>query len=258
MSVAFVSYFTATDPAKVQEYLGYMRLGKKALALTNPGARYVVITDGETARHLAPHVEVFVVEAPKMGFMRASMWSQSEFLRLAQDDLTILAAPDCIANRRLDEATAPNMGLAITYRRPPNTINNVAYVRDNKKACWFLERAMKALDAYPADQTIWLNHGWHNIHDWGGDQDSWRDALGEFYSVESDKGIKIAVPDGELVFLVPCETHNHFIRRTGGPKAGTFKAYILHFKGPRKAHMPVFVEQYLPDWLAKRKEAGCE
>src|SRR6185312_7762919 len=72
---------------------------------------------------------------------------------------------------------------------------------------------------------------------WYADQQAWADALGPFSEWElldrKDKpdGPRIAKPDGCWIHLLPCRTHNHFVRSTGCLSANDRKAFVLHYKG---------------------------
>lgn len=256
--VTFTAFFTSENPAKVKQYLHYMRWGRRALELIMPDARYVVLTDKETAPLLEPHIEIAVTAPSDTPHMLQCILAQAEFEARCTDDLSIIAAPDCIVSRS-DLPQSICHPFVVTYRRG-GTINNVGYAIDHELAHWFLMRAANALDALPRDQVIWIGSAFRNVHDWGGDQEGWRLALGEYEKWErvgEKTKIKVATVEDSEVYLYPMSTHNHPIRKTGQPKRGTYEAYLLHFKGrDRKQYIESFVIEHLPHWQEKRERVS--
>lgn len=225
-----------------------MARGVKALAMTNPEARYVVLTDKKTAPHLEKHFDVRVTAPDDTPLMMAGILAQKNYTKRATDELTIHAAPDCMVARPLSGVWAhPTHGMAITYRRPPEPINNVAYVRDHDLAHWFLKVAAEKLEELRGTK----------VFDWGGDQAAWYATIPEpWETLPADMGfhglpestIKVAHFGRSKIYLYTCTTHNHFVRNTGDPKRLTRNAFMLHFKGPRKRHMAEYLYKHIPYW----------
>lgn len=256
MSKVFTSFFVSKTPEATQEYLKYIQYGVQALRITNPEARYVVLTDRPTAKALEHYVEV-AVTAPdptrEPSMMMAGIMAQAAYTKKCADELTIHAAPDCMVSRSLTGVWAhPTHGVAITYRRPPEPINNVAYVRDHDLAYWFLSQAVDKLETVRG----------HKIFDWGGDQWAWYACLPEPWERLPDdagfhgmpeaavKMVKVKVSSSPAkIYLYSCTSHNHFVRVTGEPKRLTRNAFMLHFKGPRKQHMAEYLYEHIPHWL---------
>jgi hypothetical protein len=249
VSTVFTAFFVAKTQVAIQEYLKYIQYGVKALQVTNPKARYVVLTDKETAPALEGYVEVTVTAPSDTPLMMAGILAQAKYTKKATDELTIHAAPDCMVARSLSGVFAhPTHGMVVTYRRPPEPINNVAYIRDHELAYRFLMQAAAKLETVRG----------HKVFDWGGDQWAWYQCLPEpWETLPADMGfhglpesdIKRVNFDGSKIYLYTCTTHNHFVRNTGDPKRLTRNAFMLHFKGPRKKHMAEYLYKHMPYWL---------
>jgi hypothetical protein len=255
VSKVFTSFFVSKSPEATKEYLKYIKYGVKALQMTNPEARYVVLTDRATAPELEQHVEVAVTApARETSMMMAGIQAQAAYTKKSTDELTIHAAPDCMVARSLSGVWChPTHGVAITYRRPPEPINNVAYIRDHELAYWFLKQAEEKLETVRG----------HKIFDWGGDQWAWYACLPEPWErLPPDQGFhgmpeaavkmvkaKVTADKDRKIYLYSCTSHNHFVRVTGGPKRLTRNAFMLHFKGPRKQHMAEYLYEHIPYWM---------
>src|SRR4029079_2599410 len=96
-----------TGVESLPKYLPLMRIGKAELAKTTPGARYVVLTDKETARHLDKEFEVAALAPSGMKLMPQYVSAQLAYEKQA-DGLVIHADSDCI----------PNYDLARSLRHP--------------------------------------------------------------------------------------------------------------------------------------------
>lgn len=239
----FTSFYVERPgkPSGLEEYLEYIKLGQAALACTNPRAVYTVLTDPQTLPLLQPHCSA-IPTAPKEGpLMLKYLVAQAAFLKFwPGDDLIVLAATDCVANRPLNSATHSSMGFATTYNKS-GKVNNVAYVRDKELGHWLLCRAIQLLATSPALV---------DKHEWLGDQEAWEAAIGPWEP--GNNTIREAHPDGKRVILFPCGTHNRFVRKNGSVKQGDENAFILHFKGDRKQHM----RQYVFDNILGRNDHG--
>jgi hypothetical protein len=223
MNIRFVVFHTGVDTLGL--YLPLMRVSQEALAVTNPGARYVVLTDRATAPKLEKEFEVEVL-APRAPLMVQYVEAQRAYERKAEPGLVVLAATDCVANRDLSTTLAH--GVAVTYRnRGKNLINNIAYICDHDRAAWFLKRALDMMRP-------------HEYHFWG-DQQSWEDALGPSENWERlddrEEGLRVASPDGCEIYLYPCRSHNYFVKRSGAFSEAAKRAFLVHFKGTRKYNM---------------------
>lgn len=208
-----------------------MRVSKKALEVTNPGAEYIVLTDYETASRIDKEFDVRVV-APGGPLMISYIVAQAEFCKQTKDGMTLLADTDAVANRSLDTALHREHGVAVTYRmRGVSKINNVAYVQDHERAAWYLDRSLGFMEK--------------NLEHWFGDQQAWEDALGPFDTWEpitdDPEGIRVARPEGKEIYLYPCLTHNYFRKVTGTTKKLLMPEdpYLVHFKGEARKRLMV-------------------
>lgn len=231
-----------------------MAVSREALSVTNPKARYIVLTDKETAPYLEKDFEVEALAPSRWPLMRQYVEAQRAYEAKAEPGLTVLAATDCVA--QLDLSDALQHSMAITYRdRGRNIINNIAYVHDHDKAAWFLGKALGLMHEHQFD--FW------------GDQQSWEDALGDPETWEhlddNHEGIRVAKPEGHPIHLYPCVKYNYFPKRSGALSLTARKAYILHYKGPRKNIMVESVRWHIlknldnqPDWnnLKEVKQSG--
>lgn len=252
MKSAFVIFFSSQDPKKQNDYLKQMEVCRKALELTNPGMDLIVLTDKETAPALKGY-DTRVIADSSLPLMLRYTLAQAEFERTADYDLVVLAEADCLANRNLQDAIPRDHGLGITYRPrrafrhedfdefilPP--INNLAYVRDHELAEWFLRRACKFMEDMP---TL----------EWWADQAAWHQALKPWGADSPDLVVREARPEGRLIHLYPCQTHNHFPLSGLRPKKLTKDAFIIHFKGERKHDMEPFFERYVKPWASTRSK----
>lgn len=244
-----VAAFLANQPGKppvVDDYLPLVQASQRALEATNPGARYVVLTDRETAPAIAPHAEVWCAAVPaETPLMLKIVRSQALFAIDCRADLLVLPDVDCFANRALDDAIPESVGLAITHKGPKfhHRINNLAYARDNDLAAWFLTRAATILESWPLA-----------AQEWWGDQEAWAAACGvpinglgtpyAYVVVERVDGeILIARPADKIVHLYPCQTHNCPLPDDGVIRPAQREAYFVHLKGPRKQHVERFMAE---------------
>lgn len=248
-------------PSRFEEYLGYARAGRRALELTNPGARYLILTDTATARKWEEAGFEIGVAAPldALPLMKKIIGTQIAFTLYGWDRQGLLVLPDIDAmpNRALDDATPTDCGLAITHKGSKfnHRINNLAYIRDHELGAWFLERAADILMTWPADQ-----------HEWWGDQDAWGAACGTKFGggyyvpmvLVDDLGdwnelrrepielpeIYVAKPlRDKAIYLYPCVTHNCPMSNDGAIRPSQEDAYFVHFKGPRKSAIATWMAQ---------------
>lgn len=227
------------QPQTLGNYLRYIKTGMEVLRLTNPGARYVVLTDKPTANYLEKyHVECAVVVPPKKPLMLQYIEAQAVFEESCTDDLSVLGATDCMVARDLTDALQPKHRLVVTYRRGPWPINNIGYAKDHDLAAWFLRRALKILEGLPSP-----------MHLWEGDMRAWELALGDWDTRRVlGNSVRLACPEGRKIHLYPCVSHNNFVRRIGPPKSSSRSAYLLHFKGERKALMDEYLKTHIRHW----------
>ena len=244
-----VGAFLADVPGKASclpAYLPLIQASRKAMELTNPGARYVVLTDSATAPAIEPHAEVWVAAVPtETPLMCKIIQAQALFASQCQADLLVLPDVDCFANRALDDAIPPEVGLAITHKGSKFSyrVNNLAYARDMDLATWFLARAGAILESWPLE-----------AQEWWGDQEAWGAALGtninglgvsnSYIPLERiGDEIFLARPARREVYVYPCVTHNCPLREDGSIRENQMNAYFCHLKGPRKQH----VERYMAE-----------
>lgn len=172
MKIIVAAFFADVpgQPSRLSDYLPLIQAGRKALDLTNPGARYVVLTDSLTAPAIEPHAEVYVGQVePSLPLIQRLIRTQALFTASCDADLLILPDVDCFANRDLQDAIPEDVGLAITHKGEKfgYRITNIAYARDMDLATWFLARATGILESWPIEAQHW----------WG-DQEAWGAALG--------------------------------------------------------------------------------
>ncbi len=233
-------------PSRLPDYLPLIQASRKALELTNPGARYVVLTDSETASAIEPHAEVYVAAVPpETPLMLKIIQAQALFASQCKADLLVLPDVDCFANRPLDDAIPEHVGLAITHKGPKHSyrVNNLAYARDMDLAMWFLARAGAILESWPTE-----------AQEWWGDQEAWGAALGtninglgvsnSYIPLERvGDEIFIARPARREVYVYPCVTHNCPLREDGSIREAQRDSYFCHLKGPRKQHVERFMAE---------------
>lgn len=230
--VTFTTFLAAKPGKNIDEHLKFIEFGQRRLAQTNPGARYVVLTDSRTAPVLEKLAEIAVVAPDEVPLMIKSIMAQRQFAR-SSTGLTILADTDCFPNRPLGHATPRDVGFAATHRGAKwnYKINNIGYVRDPDLAYWFLGKALRILESWPVDKQ-----------DWWGDQEAWEDALDGFgVKCTPNEDDVFTVPlEGGTVHVYPCLTHNCIVSRVD-MKPSRLNAFIHHFKGPRKSLIDEFI-----------------
>ena len=233
MSVVFTAFYADPDNgSRLDLYLPMIRAGARVLAKTNPGGRYVVLTDAETAPKLERHVEVAVTAPSGLPLMVKFTAAQAGFMAKHRGGIVVLAGTDCLANRSFEDAMGKGHGLAVTYKKD-GKINNIGYSRDHALAEWFLRRALVELERMPPEKQAWF-----------GDQESWEAALGP---VIGKTAVRTARPSGRLIHLYPCITHNSAPKRDGSLKRAQESAFLLHFKGERKEHFQTYAERIAPE-----------
>lgn len=234
------------QPSRFDEYREYAQASRRALKATNPHAQYDILTDEATARKwILADFDVEIFRYPTMPLMLKIVASQLEYVRDRWNGEGLLVLPDidCLANRDLSDAIPSDVGLAITHRgvKRDYRINNLAYIRNQEMASWFLGRALQILKTWRRD-----------VQEWGGDQDAWSAACGIDFSGGSLVVLRHVIGDilvaepnrGRQIFLYPCDTHNCTMSNDGRELPAQDSAYFVHFKGARKEH--------LRDWLARR------
>lgn len=248
MNITVASFYADIPgkPSRLSEYLPLIQASRRALELTNPGARFVVLTDSLTAPQIEPHAEVWIGKvSPDLPLMQKLIRSQALFAAGCDADLLLLPDVDCFANRDLTGAIPQDVGLAITHKGPKfkYRVNNMAYARDTDLAAWFLARASAILDSWAPE-----------AHQWWGDQEAWAAALGvqinglgaafSYVVVERIAGeILVAHPADKTVHIYPCDTHNCFLADDGAMRPKHHEAYFVHLKGPRKEHVERFMAE---------------
>src|SRR6266404_5275955 len=239
MNILVASFYADIHgkPSRLDEFLPLILASKRALAITNPSAKYIILTDNNTAKPLITQygIDVSVVVPDNMPLMLKVVFAQRLLVLTSFADLIILPDVDCLANQNLEEAIPKNVGLAITHRgkKFEYKINNLAYIRDKELAVWFFDRAYDILKNWPRGKQ-----------EWEGDHEAWQAALApplaatSWYDFE-DLGDDILVsrPDGRDIYLYPCRTHNCFMNDGGVFQRTHENAYMVHLKGPRKQHL---------------------
>lgn len=187
------------------------------------GARHVCITDPYTAPSLP--CETHVVPGLPEPLMRAFVMAQMTFVALTEipGDLVLVGA-DCLVGKALEPAFDGTFDLAVTSRPGggPQGLNNGAiYISEAARphAVNMLARAARTCRTH-----------------WGGDQESVAEAL---HPVPAEHGVEHR--HGARVAFLPMPTHNF---APDGP-AARGDAYVVHFKGTRKAWMPRWARQQL-------------
>ncbi len=263
MDIVVAAFFADVlgAPSRLNDYLPLIEASRKALELTNPGAKYVVITDGLTAPGIEKHADVWIADVPAEAPLLTRLL-RSQVLFTAQCDADLLCLPDidCFANRDLSDATPEDLGLAITHKGEKFgwRINNLAYIRDPELGAWFLDRAVSIL------------MGWtREAQEWWGDQEAWGWALGTQVnglglSAAYIPLVQFGEPDaagertfvarpaaGRYVYVYPCRTHNCPLADDGIMRPMHHDAYFVHLKGPRKQHVDRFMAERFgcPTWF---------
>jgi len=262
MNIVVAAFFADVPgkPSRLADYLPLIEASRKALQLTNPGARYLVLTDAATAPAIQRHAEVWITSVPADTPLLAKLIrSQALFTAMCKADLLVLPDVDCFANRDLSDSIPGNVGLAITHKGEKfgYRINNLAYARDMDLATWFLARAAAILESWPLE-----------AQEWWGDQEAWGAALGTHInglgvSASYIPLVQVGEPDegGERTFLArpaagryvhvyPCRTHNCPLADDGGMRPVHHDAFMVHLKGPRKQHVDRFMQERFgcPTW----------
>lgn len=187
------------------------------------GHRHVCITDAATAPTLP--CETFVTDLPH-NLMQAVIVGQLAWLRSAEfTEDAVLVGADCLIARDPAGAFGDGDADVIVTSRPWDDapINNGAvYVRhDVRRAVVALyERAMEACG-----------------EEWGADQNAVAAAVAP---VPAEHGI--ATRHGLRILFAPMRTHNAAPKSVEDVAA---EAFVVHFKGPRKAFMPVWAARHL-------------
>jgi hypothetical protein len=248
MNIVVAAFYADVSgkPSRLPAYLPLIQASRKALALTNPGARYVVLTDSATAPAIEPHAEVYVAAIPPgMPLMLKIIQAQALFASECKSDLLVLPDVDCFSNRALDDAIPAHVGLAITHKGPKHCyrINNLAYARDMDLAMWFLARAGAILESWPLEAQEW----WGDQEAWGAARGTNINGLGvsnSYIPLERvGDEIFLARPARREVYVYPCVTHNCPLREDGSIREAQTAAFMVHLKGPRKQH----VERYMSE-----------
>lgn len=254
MNVVVAAFYADVpgQPSRLSDYLPLIEASRKALQLTNPSARFVLITDRDTAPALELDFDIAVPSVPvDMPLMCKIMRSQALFAAECKADLLCLPDVDCFANRDLSDAIPEDVGLAITHKGEKFglRINNLAYARDLDLAAWFLTRAASILESWPGA-----------AQEWWGDQEAWGWALGsqinglglsaayiplkQIAEDEAGEGIYLARPAAErYVHVYPCRTHNCPLADDGVMRPVHRDAYFVHLKGERKQHVEKFMAE---------------
>lgn len=233
-------YADVGSESRFPEFCSYGIAARKALALTNPAARFVILSDLKTGRKFsAEGFDVVSLADPTLPLMLQIIDAQRWFVQSHWDGDGLLVLPDidAMANRQLDDATPEDHGLVITHKgaKFDYRINNLAYVRDRDLGAWFLTRAYRILQSFDRSQ-------WH----WWGDQEAWGAACGIPFGGGGKAGYWVPIKEyngekfradperGKTIWLYPCATHNATMAIDGQIRHQR-DAYFVHFKGARKA-----------------------
>lgn len=132
------------------------------------------------------------------------------------DENAVLFSPDAIINRRLDEVFDVAFDAGFTLR-PHKTMpinNGVIFLKPKNwlRLLFFWEDCIEICRHYPKE-----------IRDWYGDQ------MALWHALEGGKDAGLAVERFD------CRTHN------SSEVHGASSAYVVHYKGKRKAHMRALV-----------------
>lgn len=255
MKIEVAAFFADVPgkPSRLTEYLPLIEASRKALELTNPGARYVVLTDEATAPGIEKYADVWLTNVlPDTPLLSKLLRSQALFASQCKADLLVLPDVDCFANRDLSDAISDNVGLAITHKGEKFgwRIVNIAYARDMELATWFLARASSILESWP-----------QQAQEWWGDQEAWGWALGTQInglglSAAYIPLVQVGEPDeagertfvarpaaGKYVHVYPARTHNCPLADDGEMRPVHRDAFMIHLKGERKQHVERFMAE---------------
>lgn len=254
MKIEMVSFYANTGgQLRLDEYYPFMCAAAASLKSTNPDARYIVLSDYSTANAILamqPDFTVVPCAPDDTPLMAQYMIAQKNFIQQTRADMVVFADTDCLVNRSLHDALPDGLGLAITHKGAKfhYRINNVAYCRDFDLMSWFLDRSLRILEQWPREKWEWY-----------GDQESWESALG--VPREGNIGhwvvlertplniggrhcadVFLAEPEpGRRIYTFPCYLHNMPMSDDGSLRAMHAYAYLIHFKGDRKRHIPQFM-----------------
>lgn len=251
-------------PSRFDEFLPLILASRRALSITNPDAKYLVLTDYSTSKLFDKHnIECLPISPEYMPLMSKIVFAQKSFMNKTDADLVILPDIDCIANRDLSDSISDSVGFATTHRgkKFDYRINNLAYIRDFGLGYWFLDRAYDILDQWPLAKRMWM-----------GDQEAWQAALDPACFAHDSQWLAGGLPGITYAFentgndilvcrhdfpyreihLYPCSTHNCFMNDAGVFKDNHRNAYMIHFKGKRKRHLGKWMKERFGDdnWLS--------
>jgi hypothetical protein len=209
-----------------------IRLMARSVRRVYPDARVVVLTDDATELQLT-EVELHRDSQVDAGaLMLSRMQAQSRCLSRATGDVVLLDA-DMLLAERIDEVFDEDHDIAFTEREHEMPINGGAMfvpASGSERAAGLLAEAARLMEAGPPAQQQW----------WG-DQAALWSIVSPVADLARQLGTCVC---GARVRLLPCDLYNFSTEHNDmiGPFEGK---RLLHFKGPRKLHMPHYANSFL-------------
>jgi hypothetical protein len=227
--------FKARDPATE----AMVALAVRSLRIHYPEARLVLLTN-EVARRaeLPPELELRLGDYDDTRLMLERVRAYRDTVRDAAPGTTLLFLDtDMLAIRRFDELMAPEIDLAVTVRNVPKMPINggliVARTEHHAAVVAFFDRLVACCEALSDDEMRW-----------DGDQ------IALFRLLDPPPHPMLTLRTerrGDLtVRFAPARVYNQ-TPRPGFLRFCLFRpgARLLHFKGARKAEMPLYARRFL-------------
>jgi hypothetical protein len=211
--------------------------------LRSPASRQVLLTDMDTAfPPLGPGVTVARSTVDKTRLMYERMRLQHEHLVNRPSGLaTVFLDSDVVVNADPAAIFAEGFDVGLTHRPLVEAPFNggVIFVGPGDAGRKFFASALACYEAMASSPAIRAVYP-EDIRAWWGDQFALAALVGWRAFAECDgKALEV---DGARVRFFPCETHNHVVESREYDAAELAAKFFIHFKGPRKPMMDVYVK----------------
>lgn len=224
--------FSETEPDT------YIRCLFESCRLSNPGSRFVLLTDYESQFDLPKEVEIQRMRLDRFKLRYAETFGQMQFMQDFTDKShLVLIDFDMLVQKPIEELFKKGYDLFLTIRKYPPWIPvnmGVCFINEGgaKAAAKLFNLILIRMLSLPEDKLIW-----------GGSQLAvWSIIQKEYFALSPTN--KIIHIDDIRIGLVPADMYN-FSTENSEMDGHYPDKYLLHFKGGRKKYMQPYFEKHI-------------
>lgn len=216
----------------------YIRCLFESCRQSNPGCRFILLTDPESSFDLPTEIEVLRMRLDRFKLRYAETFGQMQFmLDFKEKSNLVLIDFDMLVQKPLYNIFKKGVDLFLTVRKYPPWIPinmGVCFINEGsaEAAAQLFNLILTKMLSMPEDKLIW---GGSQLAVWGILQK-------EYFALSPIR--KILQVSDIRIGLLPADIYN--FSTDDSEMSGYYPdKYLLHFKGGRKNYMPPYFEKYI-------------